>query len=310
MKVSIVGAAGVVGSCAAFAIADQGLAQEIVMIDTKQNIVINHAMDIHAAVSGQQDTLVRVGNYDDMTGSNVVIITAGIHFPASAPVREKLGPNIPIVTGIAKNIERFCPDAVVITATNPVDLLNYAIHLSTSLDRKKLIGYNLNDSIRFRIAAAKALGVKPTRVQAIVIGEHPRAPILLFSSIKVDGNPVAINVATKQGIEEELKSYLSSFEALNAGRSAGWTSASGLSTIIRAIGENAKRVLPCSAVLEGEYGYKSISMGIPVVIGKEGILQVLEWELSGAERQELGKVAQTLESSSAIVREAIGSNRR
>ncbi len=310
MKVSIIGAAGIVGSCTAFAIADQELADEIVLLDTKQNVVTNHAMDIHAAMIGRKNMSVHSGSYEDLAGSNIVIIAAGIHFPAIAPVPEKLAPNIPIIKSIAANIDRCCPEAVVITATNPVDLLNYAVYLSTSQDRKKLIGFNLNDTTRFRMSLAKALGIPSTRVEGLVIGEHPKAPLLLFSSVKVDGQPFSVNETVKQRVQEELRNYLSSFEALNAGRSAGWTSASGLTTIVRAIVEDSGKILACSAVMDGEYGYKGLSIGIPAVIGKSGIHQIQEWALTGTERKEMDNIARVLEENSILVRDLVGSQRR
>ncbi len=310
MKVSIIGAAGIVGSCTAFAIADQGLADEIVMLDTKQNAVTNHAMDIHAAMTGLKNISVHTGIYEDMAASDIVIIAAGIHFPAVAPVPEKLAPNIPIIKSLAANIERYCPQAVVITATNPVDLLNYAVYLSTSLERKKLIGFNLNDSTRFRMSLAKALGIPSTSVEGLVVGEHPKAPLLLFSSVKVNGKPFSVTETVKQKVQQELHSYLSSLEALNAGRSAGWTSATGLATIVRAIVEDSGKILACSAVLEGEYGYKGLSIGVPAVIGKRGIHQILEWALTSTERQEMDSIAHVLEENSLLVRQLVGSQRR
>ena len=307
MKVSIIGAAGNVGSCTAFAIADQGLADEIVMLDTKLNVVTNHAMDIQVAMTGQKNISVHTGSYQDMADSDIVIIAAGIHFLAITPVPEKLAPNIPIMKEIAANIERYCPKTVIITATNPVDLLNYAIYLSGSLDRKKLIGFTLNDSARFQMSLAKALNISSTRVEGLVIGEHPRAPLMLFSSVKVDGKKLLINTTIQKRVQEELQNYLSSFEALEAGRSAGWTSAAGIATIVRAIVEDSGKVLACSAVLEGEYGLKDLSIGVPAVIGKAGIKQILECELAKEERQDMEAVAGVLKENSKLVSRLVGS---
>jgi malate dehydrogenase len=308
MKISIVGAAGTLGSCTAYTLAMQGLASEILMLDSKTNLLENHVMDISAAVAGRQQTAVHSGDYREMAGSDIVIVAAGVHI-TGVPVRERLVPNIPIMRQIAANIERYCQQAVVITATNPVDLLNYALYLSTSLDRRKLIGYNLNDTLRFRLAVARTLGVEVAAVEAIAAGDHPGAPVQLFSSIRVNGKPFPINEELKPRLQDELRNYLKTFESLKAGRTAGWTSASGIAAIVQAIGEDDGKLLSCSAVLDGEYGFRSLSMGVPVIIGKGGIQHIVQWELPADERKELDNVAQTLKANGDFVREMVNSDR-
>jgi malate dehydrogenase len=309
MKITIVGAAGTVGSCTAYTLAMQGLAGEILMLDAKKNVLENHVMDISAAIAGRNKTAISSGDYREMYGSDIVIISAGIHI-TGVPARDKLLPNIPIMRGIAGNIERYCPQAVVITATNPVDLLNYTLYLSSTLDRSKLIGYNLNDTIRFRMAVARTLGVDASTVEAIAAGDHPSAPVQLFSSIKVNGKPFPVDEKLKPRLQEELRNYLKTFDSLNAGRTAGWTSASGIAAIVQAIFENEDRLFSCSAVLDGEYGLRSISLGVPVIIGKKGIHRILQWELPAEERQDLENAAQAIKGICQFIRETVGSDRR
>lgn len=304
MKVSVVGAAGTVGSCTAYTLAMQGPVDEILMLDAKQNVLVSHVMDISAAVVGRRRVLVRAGSYPDLSGSDIVVISAGVHL-TGAPVKERLAPNVPIICEIAGNIERYCPEAVVITATNPVDLLNYAIHLSAGLERHKLIGYNLNDTLRFRMAVARTLGIESNRVEAFAAGDHPGSPVQLFSSITIDGQPFSLDQETRKRLQEELRDYLRAFESLKAGRTAGWTSASGIAVIVRAVLENEQKVLSCSAILDGEYGYRSLSMGVPVIIGKDGIHQILQWEIFPDEKQELDKVAGVLQANCDYVRSTI-----
>jgi malate dehydrogenase len=309
VKISIIGAAGTVGSCTAFAIATQGLADELLMIDPKQNLLLNHVMDISAAVVGQHNVLVRSGDYPDMGGSNVVIVSAGIHL-AGAPAKERLAPNLPIIQGVARNIERYCPGAIVIMAANPVDLLNLAVFLSTSLNRNKLIGFNLNDSTRFCMAIARNLGIETTRVKAMVIGDHPSGPVLLFSSIRIDGRPYFVTEDIKLRLQEELRTYLRSFEGLKAGRTAGWTSAAGLALMVRAIVNDSREVFPCSTVLDGEYGYHALSLGVPALIGREGICRILEPDLTEDEKSELDAVVKVLKTDSDYVRKIVGTEHR
>jgi malate dehydrogenase len=309
MKITVVGAAGVVGSCAAFSLSYQGLASELVLVDIKKNVVANHALDIHAAMVGERDMTVRAGDFEDMAGSDIVIITAGIHLPAVARVEDKLTPNIPIIQGIAKNIQQYCPLAIVITVANPVDFLNYAVYLSTSLERRQVIGFISNDTTRFVMATARALGIESARVKALAVGEHPRAPLQLFSTIQVDGKPYPLDETLKDKLRLELGSYLSSLEALHAGRTAGWTSATGLVRVVRSISEDSQQVIPCSCILDGEYGYRNISCGVPAIIGRKGAERVLEIELAENERRDFDKIARSIQEDSLIVRQSIKSDR-
>ncbi|MBW1801487.1 MAG: hypothetical protein JRJ85_12260 [Deltaproteobacteria bacterium] len=307
MKISVIGAAGTVGSCTAYTLAIQGLADEIVMIDKNENVLLNHVLDITTAMVGQKGNVsVRKGNDGDLAGSDIVIVSAGVHFEIGTPLEENLGVNVPIIQDIFAMIERHCPEAVAIIATNPVDLLNYAAYCSVLTDKKKFIGYNLNDSIRFRMMTAEALGVEPNNVEAFVMGEHPRTLVSLFSSIKVSGKSVTLDENAKKKVGEGLRDYLRSFVALKAGRTAGWTTAAGIATMVRAVGADAKQVFPCSAVLEGEYGLSGICVGVPAVLGKEGVLEIPEWDLAVEERQELDQCVETLTSSIDLVRKISG----
>jgi malate dehydrogenase len=300
MKISIIGAAGTVGSCTAFTLAIQGLAEELILIDAKQNILQSHAMDINTAVTGLQDVVVKAGNYEDLSGTDITIISAGVHFSGNVPLKDKLKPNIPIIKNIVTNIEKYCPKTVVIMVTNPIDVMNYIAYLSVSFERKQLLGYNLNDSMRFRAAIAKALGIKPARVEGIAVGYHPVAVVSLFSSLKVDGKSVSVNGEKKRCILDESLNYLRALDVLQAGRTAAWTTATGVAMMVKAIREDAKVTMSCSAILDGEYGYRSLSMGVPVIIGKKGICEILEWDLPAEERQEMDKVAKTIKADCSL----------
>ena len=305
MKVSIIGAAGTVGSGTAFAIATRGLADDVVLLDARKNILMNHVMDINVAAINKNDGIVRAGDYPDMSQSDIVIITAGVHLTSAVPLKERLAINVPIIRGITGNIERYCPDAVVITATNPVDPLNYAACFSTNMNRENFIGYNLNDSIRFRVALAKALHVKPTQVEAFVLGMHPGDQVMIFSSVKVDGKPVVLNEELKKQVQNEARNYLNELEALQAGRTAAWTTATGIADMVQAIADDTQKTMPCSAVIDGEYGYGSLSIGIPAIIGKKGIMKILEWELPSDEKGKLDNTARVLKANCEIIKELL-----
>ena len=309
MKITIIGASGNIGSSAAFYIAVQGLANEIVMIDSpRPDVLKQHVDDLTSAVS-HQDVLVRAGADKDMKDSDIVINAAGRGPAGAVKSRLELLPqNIPIVQSICLNVRRYCPEAAVITVSNPVCPLNYAMYLCSGLDRRQLIGYSANDSIRFRLLMARALGVKTSRVEAFVIGEHGDSQVPLFSSVRVDGKKVDISEEIKHQVHEQVAKVHAGLEEqrIATGRTAAWTTAIGLAALCRAIASGAARVYPCSIVLDGEYGVRQMSMSVPVVLGKAGVRDILEWELTPDEQKALQQSIDTLTPSMRYVDEFLG----
>lgn len=304
-KITIVGAAGTVGSCTAFNIAMRGLTNELIMIDANHNQVMAHIIDISTAVATEQEMVIRDGKDEDMRDSDIVIMSAVLPMKPGSSRADSLCANVHMVQHYGSCIKRYCPDAVVITATNPVDAMNYAMYLSSGLDRKKVIGYSLNDTIRFKIAIAKLFGVKATQVQAVTMGKHTLALALIFSSINVNGKKVAINDVVKNDIRKEVPELLFTMVRLGTGRSAGWTSAAGLTSIVRAIVNDSQELLPNSIVLDGEYGYHDLSMTVPTVISKDGVQKVLEWELPPDEIEDLKRVTDVLKNDMFSVRNCL-----
>jgi len=300
MKVTIIGAAGSVGAPAAFYLAVSGLVTELVMIDVRPNVVQQHAMDLSTAASAL-DVSVRAGGYEDLAGSDVVINAAGAPQGMIADRMEMLPKNIPLVRETALQIKRHCPEAVVITATNPVDPLNYATWLAGGFDRHKILGYTVNDSFRFRELVARVKRVKVDQVEATVIGEHGSSQVPLFSSVRIAGRPVAFSEEERGDILAAIPNILRNYEDLQAGRTAGWTCAVGLAALVRAIREDSGEIFPCSVVLDGEYGRRGLSMSVPIVLGRQGAREILEWELTPAEQAGLERTAAVLEAATRIV---------
>jgi malate dehydrogenase len=302
MKVTVIGAAGSVGGPAAFYIGASGLADEIVLIDMRENVVQQHAMDMSTAFSARE-VKVTAGTYEDMAGSDLVINAAGVPQGLIADRMEMLPKNIPLVRDVALHVKRHCPGAFVITATNPIDPLNYATWKVGGFDRHQVIGYSINDSFRFREMVARAKGVKVARVNATVIGEHGTTQVLLFSSVRIDGRPVSFDEEEKHAIRTEVPDILRRYEGLQSGRTAGWTSATGLTAIARALVQDTGEVFPCSVVLDGEYGRRGLSMSVPVRLGRTGVREILEWELAPDEQVGLERTAAVLEAAARIVDE-------
>ena len=306
MKITVIGASGNVGSCAAFSIAAQRLADELLLIDLpRQDMVTLHAMDIDTAVTGK-DMLVHAGQYEDMVGSDIVIMAAGSAktFLSRMAV---LPENLPLIRDIAGNVKQHCPNALVIMATNPVDPLNYAMHLASGLDRRQIIGYSYNDSIRFRMRLAQALDVDSSRAEGTVIGEHGDSQVLLFSSAKVDGKPVKVSDDMKRKIRQQVPDGQKLLGELRekTGRTAAWTTAVGLTAVCRAIVEDTGEMIPCSVVLDGEYGCKNLSMSVPTILGIDGVKKILEWRLAPDERELLNQSIEVLKPAMKYVEELL-----
>lgn len=309
VKVTIIGGAGTVGSCTAFLLASQGLAREIIMVDNNHNLLMSQVIDISTSIVGLQDVVIRAGGDEDISESDVVIVTAGVPLAPGAPPgmgvqKGILNENLPLVREIAKKIGQYCPGAVVITVTNPVDPLNYAMYLSSGLDPHKCLGYSLNDSIRFRKAVALVTGAKSTQVDGIVMGAHHEPVAPLFSSIRIDGHHIPLSEDLRKRVREEERETIRSYVNLGTGRNAGWTTAVGLSAMIGAICTDSGKVFPCSAILTGEYGYANLSLGVPVILGREGIKQVMELPLLPDERTDLEYAAGVLGEAARAVQEA------
>jgi malate/lactate dehydrogenase len=306
MKISIIGAAGNVGSNAAFNIAIHKVTDELVMIDAFSPDKLNqYVYDLQSTATGM-DIQVQAGNYADLARSDIVIVAAG----SANVVASRMGAlpqNLHLLRDFAAQIKRFCPGAVVITATNPVCPLNYAMYLLTGFDRRRLIGFSANDSIRFRMFLGEALGIPSSRVEADVIGEHGNSQVLLFSSARVDGKKFSVPEEIQAKVREQVANLPNVMEDLRmkTGRTSAWTTAMGLAALCRAIAHDTRRKMPCSIVLDGEYGYRRLSMSVSVTLGREGVLEIEQRILAPAEREGLARSVETLRPAMKYVEEFV-----
>ncbi len=305
MKVTVIGAAGSVGAPAAFYIGVTGLIDELVLIDMRPNVVQQHALDMSTAMS-EYGVKVTAGGHEDMVGSDVVINAAGVPQGLIADRMEMLPKNIPLVRDVALAVKRYCPDAFVITATNPIDALNYCTWKAAGLDRHQVVGYSRNDSTRFREIIGRMKGVATNRVEATVVGEHGSTQVPLFSSARIDGAPVPFTDAEKQAVHAEIPTILRRYEELQSGRTAGWTSALGLAAVTRAVLQDTGELIPCSVVVDGEWGQTGMSLSLPVRLGKGGVQKIEEWELAPDEREGFARTAAAMGAAARIVDENLG----
>lgn len=306
MKVSIIGATGMIGSSAAFNIAIRGLADEIMLISRRPALAAHHASDIQTSIVGRENTLVRAGVDSDLENSAVVIIAAGATSRSLPSRRDYLLANVPIVRQSADAITAHCPDAVIITITNPVDIINFALHSFSTLRSSRLIGYSLNDTLRFRRLIAGALNIDAKRVGAAVIGAHGNNQVPLFSSLTVDDAPFTADEAVKSVVRAGIFHPAGKKKTPPTGLSSAWTTGIGLADIVAAVRDDSATPMPCSVVLNGEYGYHGLSMGVPAIIGRDGVRQVVEYRLAAGEKTALEKSAATIREGIAYVNGAFG----
>ncbi len=317
MKISIIGAAGCVGSSIAFNIARQGLADEMMVADIRRDWLEHHAIDFFdAAVAAKVDISVSMGNHEDLSGSDIVVMAAGVGVTVGARSRDGqltsrqhlLPDNLEIVREWTPALDRYCPQAVVIMVTNPADVLNYAAYLmSTGKERQRFLGYTLNDTTRFQIALAEALSVAPSRIEATVIGEHGGSMVPLFSSVKVDGKPVNLAEDLRTKVLARTGDYLPHMLRLNVPRTSAWLTGVGVINMINAIVNDTGEVIPICVVVDGEYGYQQTSIGLPVALGRQGVKKITALKLTPEEKERLDGSVANVQKSIDYVAGQVGS---
>jgi malate dehydrogenase len=305
MKITIIGAAGTLGSCAAFYIGVNQLADEILLLGHRESPLKGQWMDLTAAFS-RLDVQVSRGGYEDMKGSDIVVIDSSAASEVVKSRADLLPRNFAILKENAENIRKYCPDAIVITETNPIDGLNYAVYLMSShRDRRKYIGYSLNDTFRFRQWSAQLLGVRGSQVQGMVMVEHGDSQVMLFSTLTVSGRPVVVDEAFKADLRAMPVKNLQQMESVTPKRTQGWISAVGTVDIIKAIKNNTREIIPCNVLLEGEYGYRDTTCGVPAVIGKNGVEEIKILKLNADEQEGLQRSIQALSPQMRFVEQQL-----
>jgi len=306
MKIGVIGAAGTLGSCAAYAILEKRLPGELWLFDVKRNLLLAHYMDLRIAGSIMGEMTVHAGeSFEQLAGCDVVVNTAGAPPREIANRMELLADNIRIARIIAGEVGKHCPSAVVINATNPVDPINLAFQLITGMDRKKLIGYSINDTYRLRMNTAMKLGVDTTRVQALVGGEHGPHQVPFWSVMTLDGQPLDTPPELREYAVKECQNFLKEYESLHSGRTAGWISGVGLASMVKAVVMDTGELFPCSVILDGEYGRSGFSAGVPAILGEDGVKEIVELPLPDDEKKALEAAFDYLQETAKSVREIV-----
>lgn len=300
-KISIIGAAGTLGSSCAMTVLMDRYAQELCLIDVNGKLLDNHIMDLENAFPDQQ---MYRGEYKDLAGSHIVIITAGVPNRNDETSRNAyLADNLKIFETIGSNIAKYSPEAIVVTASNPVDLLNYYLYTNFNFQRSQLIGYTLNDSYRFAWAINKTLNRRDALFSP-VIGEHGETQVPLFSQVKKNNKRIEFTSEQIEQIKGDIQGWFVTFNRLNVPRTTGWTTAVGVSHLIKALGKKEKTILTGSVILDEEFEQDNLSIGVPIEVNQNGMQRIVEWNLSETEseafNQSIRKIKTVIEENHSV----------
>jgi malate dehydrogenase len=304
-KITVVGA-GNVGATAAQRLAEKELAREVVLVDIVEGVPQGKGLDQweSAPVEGFDSRVIGSNGYEEAAGSGIFIVTAGIARKPGMSRDDLLNTNAKIVRDVSENIARVAPDSIIIVVSNPLDVMCYVAKQASGFPRERVIGMaGVLDTARYRSFLALELDVSVEDIQAMVLGGHGDTMVPLISYTTVSGIPVtqlisperleAIVQRTRTG-GAEIVQYLKT-------GSAYYAPSSGAVQMAEAIVKDKKRILPCAAWLEGEYGMEGLFLGVPCKLGRRGLEQILEVELTPDERTALEKSAEAVREPMRVI---------
>lgn len=297
--ITIIGS-GKVGSSAALQIAMKEIVDEILLLDIIEGLPQGEALDINHLLSEQGiDTKVKGSNdYAQMRGSDLVILIAGVGRKPGMTRMDLLNTNSSIVKGVAEKVREYAKESVVITVTNPLDPMTYLTYRITGFNRERIMGMgNLLDLSRFKSFIAERVGISRDSIHALVIGEHGEnmLPLVRYSSIAgiplsrfLDGEGARVLVDDTRKIAAEV---------IRLKGATVYAPANAIAEMVESIIYDKRRLLPVAAYLNGEYDVRDVAIGVPVIIGKNGIERIIELELNDEERSIFNKGVESVKSA-------------
>ncbi len=306
MKVTVVGAGAVGASCAEY-IAIQNFASEVVLVDIKEDYAEGKAMDLMQTSSllGFDTKIVGSTNdYSKTAGSEVAVITSGIPRKPGMTREELIGINAGIVKTVSENLVKHSPDIIIIVVSNPMDTMAYLAHKSTGLPKNRIIGMGgALDSARFTYRLAEALDCPQSDVSAMVIGGHSDTGMLPLTRLATRNSVRISEFLSTERLDEVAQATMVGGATLTKmlGTSAWYAPGAAVSAMVHAIATDSKKMFACSAMLEGEFGLNDISIGVPCIIGRNGIEKIVEIELSEAEQDKLTKSASAVAKTNTLL---------
>jgi malate dehydrogenase len=310
MKVTIVGA-GNVGATCADVISYRGIASEVVLLDIKEGFAEGKAMDImQCSTTTGFNTVVSgsTNDYSKTAKSDVVVITSGIPRKPGMTREELIGINAGIVKSVAENILQHSPDAIIVVVSNPMDTMTYLTLKATGLPKNRVIGMGgALDSSRFKYFLSQALQKPSNDVQGMVIGGHGDTTMIPLTRLaSYNGSPVA-NFLSQEEMDKVAASTMVGGATLTGllGTSAWYAPGASVAFLVDSILNNQKRMIPCSVMLDGEYGQNDICIGVPCIIGRNGVEEIVDVKLNDAEKALFAKSADAVRNMNADLKSVL-----
>lgn len=306
MKVTVVGAGAVGASCAEY-IAIKNFASEVVLVDIKENFAEGKAMDLmQTATLNGFDTKI-VGSTNDYTktaNSDVAVITSGIPRKPGMTREELIGINAGIVKEVAQNIIKHSPNVILIVVSNPMDTMTYLAHKELGLPKNRIIGMGgALDSARFKYRLAEALECPASDVDGMVIGGHSDKGMVPLTSLATRNSVRVTEFLSDDRLDEVAAETRVGGATLTKmlGTSAWYAPGAAVSSLVHSIACDQKKMFPCSTYLEGEYGLNDLCIGVPVILGKDGIEKVVELDLAEADQKALQESAEAVKKTNSLL---------
>ncbi|MAW21676.1 MAG: malate dehydrogenase [Flavobacteriales bacterium] len=306
MKITVVGAGAVGASCAEY-IAIKNFASEVVLVDIKENFAEGKAMDLMqtSSLNGFDTKIIGSTNdYSQTSGSNIAVITSGIPRKPGMTREELIGINAGIVKSVSEQLIKYSPDVILIIVSNPMDTMTYLTHKVTDLPKNRIIGMGgALDSARFKYRLAEAIECPASDINGMVIGGHsdkgmvPLTRLATRNSIRVSE---LLSVDRLQTVSEETKVGGATLTGM-LGTSAWYAPGAAVSSLVQAIACDQKKMFPCSALLEGEFGLNDLCIGVPVILGKNGIEDIIEINLDDIELNQLRTSAEGVNATNSLL---------
>ncbi len=307
-KVTVVGA-GNVGATCANVLAFQEIADEIVMLDVKEGISEGKALDMMqtATLLGFDSSIVGcTSDYAKTAGSDVVVITSGIPRKPGMTREELIGVNAGIVKTVAENILKYSPDSIIIVVSNPMDTMTYLALKATGLPKNKIIGMGGTlDSSRFKCYLSKALNANPNEIDGMVIGGHGDTTMIPLTRYATYKGRLVSEILDAETLNKVAADTMVGGATLTGllGTSAWYAPGAAAAYLVDAIIHNKKRIIPCSVMLDGEYGQSDICIGVPCLIGENGIEEILDYKLNAEEQALFSKSADAVRATNDVLKE-------
>ncbi|WP_339842173.1 malate dehydrogenase [uncultured Maribacter sp.] len=306
MKVTVVGAGAVGASCAEY-IAIKDFASEVVILDIKEGYAEGKAMDLMqtASLNGFDTKITGSTNdYSKTANSHVAVITSGIPRKPGMTREELIGINAGIVKTVSSNLLEHSPNVIIIVVSNPMDTMTYLVHKTTGIPKNRIIGMGgALDSARFKYRLAEAMEAPISDIDGMVIGGHSDTGMVPLTS-HATRNSIRVSEFLSedrlQQVADDTKVGGATLTKL-LGTSAWYAPGAAVSSMVQAIACDQKKMFPCSTMLDGEYGLKDICIGVPVILGKDGIERIIDIPLSNAEKAKMKESAEGVTKTNGLL---------